>query len=253
MAPKATSEATQATAQEPVAQVQPATTPASEAPPATVQELPPSGTTPAETAAPEIDIEAVLSHPKLQERLEAERRKFQSQKDREVQQERLRIYQEAQEQLRLERERQHTAAMDNEDYGAWVREQDQKEQERADDRRKFDQQRQQWIAINNEAALSIVKDAKAREALEQRNNAGEFKTYPDFVAAAHEIQAAVVAERAGDKRAREAREAAEKGATARLAGTAAPDLATGQPTGSTPTFKKPIDRMRWALDHPAKT
>ena len=250
MAPKATSEATQATAQEAVT---PSVTAPSEAPPATVQELPPSGTTPAETAAPEIDIDALMDHPRVKERFEADRRRLQSIKDREVQQERLRIYQEAQEQLRLERERQHTAAMDNEDYGAWVREQDQKEQERADDRRKFDQQRQQWIAINNEAALSIVKDAKAREALEQRNNAGEFKTYPDFVAAAHEIQAAVMAERAGDKRAREAREAAEKGATARLAGTAAPDLATGQPTGSTPSFKKPIDRMRWALDHPAKT
>lgn len=244
MGTEATSEAPQGAVQEPVTTD---VTQASAAQPAEVQEQTPSGT-PAETSAPSIDIEAALSHPEVRERM---RREIQSQKDREIARERERIRQEMEAQRRRELEEAQLAQMDDEELGAYWRQQREREAliQQAVHQREllWEQQRLQNIQTMTNAALAIVKDAKAREALAQRNAAGEFQTYEDFVLAAHEAQAAVVAEKAAAKAAKEAREATQKNEAARLAETAFPDLDAGRPAGTNVKLKGSHAYFRQAL------
>jgi len=216
-----------------------------------VQEQPPAAPE-QQTAAP------ATQQPDIREIEERIRRKYQSQKDREIAQVRVEL-----EQLRRERKeaeqqalRQRIEEMDGEEYKAWHL----AEQERL----AAQEQARQQAALEAQAAsnarfiqttLNIVTDESARDTLHQRLLAGEFPTPEDFLKAAKdtELQAAQArwqaeAEREAERRARAAREAAEKNAAASLAETVVPESSTGQPVGTTRKFKDSTERIRWQLE-----
>ena len=226
MLPEATSEAPTAQVQEPVADA----TEASEAQAPAAQEQTPSAQ-PAPAAAPEPDIDALLDHPRVKERLEKERARLQSIKDREVHQARMQAQQQAQEQLRLMQEQQRASQMDDEEYGRWRREQEAEQAKLAayfaQQQQQFEQARQQWNLRVYNAGLALIKDEKARAAMAER--AAEFPDEGAFLEACAEAQRDADVTREGEKKARAAREAALKDAAAKQAEQAIPDLGSGLP------------------------
>lgn len=170
-------------------------------------------------------FEAMLAEEK--ERL---RREMQSAKDREIHQTRL-AWQQEQERLRLEQEeRARLEGMDDEDYGRYVREQQNKMREQQESAQKV---RENLImAVQNET-LGQISDKELRAEIEAQINEGQFKSWGELQQAI--ISKATAKEVAKTKTQMEAsiREAVQKELAAQLADTPTPTLGTGLPTRPT--------------------
>lgn len=171
-----------------------------------------------------------LTRAQVEEMLEQERRKLQSAKDRELHQQRM-AWQQEQERLRLEaEERARLEGMDDEDYGRYVREQQNKMREQQESAQKV---RENLImAVQNET-LGQISDKELRAEIEAQINEGQFKSWGELQQAI--ISKATAKEVAKTKTQMEAsiREAVQKELAAQLADTPTPTLGTGLPTRPT--------------------
>jgi len=247
MDPKATSEAAAPAAQEKGARGVPAGTnpPAPSGTPApAVQEQTPSG-------ASQIDIDQILQNPEVAEHI---RRRAQGEADKRIHNAQMQY----EEQQRAERERQQREAsyqaletLDDEELGrqrrreieverqseAWLAAQAPQVQRQILDVQR--QNAQQFV----ESWLAAVPEKKAREEIRQQLEQGKYAEPPDFTKACAEARDAHQQAKLEERIRKEAHEASHKDATARLAGTAVPDLASGQPVGGGETYRNPQERI----------
>ena len=161
--------------------------------------------------------------------LEQQRRAWQSQKDRELHQAQMR-WQQEQERLRRDaEERARLDGMDDEDFGRFVREQQQKQQELAEITRSS--VTQSMLTVQQQT-LDQIPDADVREQIINGINEGKYQNWGELQKA---LLDAVTEKRVAKTRAeleQSIREAVQRELTAQLADTPTPSLGTGLPTKS---------------------
>ena len=170
-----------------------------------------------------------LTRQQAEEMLEQQRRQWQSQKDRELYQAQMNWRQD-QERLRREaEERARLEGLDDEDYGRFVREQQQKQQELTEITR--NSVTQSMLAVQQQT-LEQIPDADVREQIVNGINEGKYQNWGELQKA---LLDAVTEKRVAKTRAeleQSIREAVQRELTAQLADTPTPSLGTGLPTKS---------------------
>ena len=170
-----------------------------------------------------------LTRQQAEEMLEQQRRAWQSQKDRELHQAQMR-WQQEQERLRRDaEERARLDGMDDEDFGRFVREQQQKQQELAEITRSS--VTQSMLTVQQQT-LDQIPDADVREQIINGINEGKYQNWGELQKA---LLDAVTEKRVAKTRAeleQSIREAVQRELTAQLADTPTPSLGTGLPTKS---------------------
>jgi len=176
---------------------------------ATTPQVEPSGLTPEQ-------VKALLSSKEAQALIF---RQAQSLKDKEAHAAELRRQQ--------EEERRRIEEMDDEEFGRHLRTQ-QQEQEAI--RQKVTPVLGKLLTDAQQQALAQVSDEATRAALVTKANAGEYKTFPDFLAACIDAEAESRAKKQLPKRERDMRDAIRKEVFADQADIVAPDIGRGIPT-----------------------
>jgi len=218
--PEATSEASTGQVQEATTSVPEGTnteTP-SETPPEGAQEQP-------ESPEPSEDVGVSDA--------EAQRRKLQSEIDKAANAARLQARQEFEAELKRKQEEARLQQMDNAEYGEYVRRAQQEQQRQ----RAIAQQAQMAMVTEmQKAVLAIVSDEKRRAELEQASYSQKFKTLPEFVKAATQMEAEDMAAKEIAKREKTLRKSLANEQKAKEAESGGPVVGAGIPT-------QPFDQM----------
>ena len=184
---------------------------------------PEAGSEPAkqEEQKPSIDIDTILNRPEVAEQI---RRRVQSEADKRL----VRYQQQLEARRKAEEQRRRMEQMDDEDYGAFVRQQQQMEGYAT-------QRTQQRLAETygklTEQVLESVKDEALREQLAKRNEADEFESFDAFLNARDEAVLEAEKQKMASSLEKQIREAVQKELKAQEAEQArAPVLGSGLPT-----------------------
>jgi len=170
---------------------------------------------------PSIDIDTILSRPEVAEQI---RRRVQSEADKRL----VRYQQQLEARRKAEEQQRRMEQMDDEDYGAFVREQQQMEG--------YARQRTQQMLAESygkltEQVLASVKDETLREQLAKRNEADEFESFDAFLDARDEAVLEAEKQKMASSLEKQIREAVQKELKAQEAEQArAPVLGSGLPT-----------------------
>lgn len=172
-------------------------------------------------AEPSVDIEKILGQPEVAEQI---RRRVQSEADKRL----MRYQQQLEARRQAEEQRRRMEQMDDEDYGAFVRQQQQMEAYAG-------QRAQQRLAETyvqlTEQVLSSVEDETLRQRLAERNEANEFESFDAFLKARDEAVLEVEKQKMAGSLEKQIREAVQKELKANEAEHArAPVLGSGLPT-----------------------
>jgi uncharacterized membrane protein len=170
-----------------------------------------------------------LADEKVQAAIEAERRKWQSQKDREIHQVRMEVQQQLDRQRREAEERAKLEGMDDEDYGRYVREQAQKQRDLDETTRSS--VTQAMLAVQAQS-LEAIPDKDVREAIEKKINEGTYKSWGELQKDLLEAYTEKKVAKARVELEKSIREAVQKELAAQLADTPVPTLGSGLPTKS---------------------
>jgi len=154
------------------------------------------------------------------------RRRVQSEVDRRLHQERMRWEQEQAQRQKQDEEARKLQEMDDEEYGAYVRQKELDEQQKQAVRRE--------VLVNlvsgiQSETLALVKDDKRRADLEQRAMAGEFKSYGEFLQVVHQTVLDEALDKERPKLERTVRESTNRERVAEEA-ESGPQLGSGLPT-----------------------
>lgn len=154
------------------------------------------------------------------------RRRVQSELDKRLHQERMRWEQEQVQRQKQDEEARRLQEMDDEEYGAYVRQKELDEQQKQAIRRE--------VLVNlvsgiQSETLALVKDDKRRADLEQRAMAGEFKSYGEFLQMVHKTVLEEALEKERPKLERTVRESTNRERVAEEA-ESGPQLGSGLPT-----------------------
>jgi len=158
--------------------------------------------------------------------VEQMRREWQSAKDREIYETRMRLIREQDELRRQAAERERLANMDDEEYGSYVRQQ-QAEQERLQQYAQ-EQWRGNLIEIQKQT-LDAIPNKAVRQQIEDKINAGGYQSWADMQRDIVSLTADRQSQAAAEKAVREALAAAQRDGVAQLADTPIPTLGSGQP------------------------